>query len=217
MTNENTAQRIPRAAIIDAMGELLARGLNHGTTGNVSVRTDTGLLITPSGVPVDQLRAEQIVSLFADGSYPDDGWRPSSEWRLHTAIYQARADVHAVVHTHSPHATALACLRRDIPALHYIVALAGGPSIRCASYATFGSEELGDRVVSALEQRRACLLANHGMVAVGENLEAAIELAGEVEQLAHLYGLALSMGKPVILDDTEMTRVLGLFSTYGQH
>ena len=197
------------------MRELDARGLNQGTAGNISLRANGGVLITPSGVAPSNLSADKIVWLAMDGKHEQGEWKPSSEWPFHAAIYAARPDANAVVHTHSPHATALACLRHDIPAFHYTVAMAGGSSIRCAEYATFGSEELGARVVTALEDRRACLLANHGLVTLGEDLDQALGLAGEVEYLARLYGLSLRIGEPAILDDAEMARIVERFAEYG--
>jgi len=143
-------------------------------------------------------------------------YTPSSEWRLHRDIYEKRAEVGAVVHTHAPHATSLACLRRSIPAFHYEVAVAGGADIRCADYATFGTQELSDHAISALDGRRACLLANHGVVAIGTDLDDAFAMAEKVEALARLYWQALQVGEPVLLDEVEMSRVLEKFKTYGR-
>lgn len=189
-------------------------GLNVGTSGNLSARCADGLLITPSGMTYETLQADDIVQLDSGGA-PTGRRRPSSEWRFHLAIYQQRSDVQAVVHAHAPHATSLACLGRDIPAFHYEVALAGGDSIRCAGYATFGTQALSDQVLAALQGRRACLMANHGMLAVGASLPAALLLAQQVEQLARIYLHCLQAGEPTLLDAQEMAVVLEKFSRYG--
>ncbi len=189
-----------------AMGE---RGINHGRSGNVSVRRGTGLLITPSAVDYDELAADDIVEVAPDGTWrAEHGRRPSSEWRFHVDVLAARPDAEAVVHAHPVNATALACHRRGIGSFHYMVAVAGGPDIRCADYATFGTAELSANVVAALEGRRACLLANHGVVAIGANLGAALDLAVEVEVLASQYLAALAIGEPTTLSATEMDEVL---------
>lgn len=208
-----------RRQVIDAARAMNALGINQGTSGNVSLRHDEngtdGLLITPSGVPYDTLSPGDIVWLRMDGSY-DGPLKPSSEWRFHRDILAARPDLSAIVHTHAVHATALACLGRGIPAFHYMVAVAGGRDIRCAPYATFGTETLSAHAVAAMEGRRACLLANHGMIAAGGTLDKALALAVEVETLARQYLAALSVGDPALLDDAEMDRVLEKFSTYGK-
>jgi len=175
------------------------------------------LLVTPSGVPTESLKPEDIVRMSFDGEWKAaSGLKPSSEWRIHRDLLRARGDVGAVVHAHSLSATALATLRRDIPAFHYMVAVAGGDSIRCASYATFGSEELSQNALAALEGRKACLLANHGMVACGADLGDAFHLAVEVERLAETYRRALQVGEPVLLPREEMERVLRKFAAgYG--
>jgi L-fuculose-phosphate aldolase len=198
-----------------AMGRLEALGLNRGSSGNLSLRTDDGLLITPSGVPPAALTAEAMVAMTIEGTWRE-GQQPSSEWRFHRDIYLARGVVGAVVHVHSPFATALACLRRDIPAFHYMVAVAGGDSIRCAPYATFGTQELSDHALAALDGRRACLLSNHGLIAVGADLDGAIRMTVEVESLAEQYWRALQVGEPVLLDAAEMAEVLEKFASYGQ-
>jgi L-fuculose-phosphate aldolase len=196
-----------------------AAGINRGKSGNVSARLRygdfDGYLITPSGVPYGQVSTEDVVAMTLDGGCRGT-MLPSSEWRFHRDIYAARADAHAIVHAHSAFATSLACLRRDIPSFHYMVAVAGGKNIRCAPYATFGTQELSNHVVAALEDRRACLLANHGMVAVGATLELALALAVEVETLAEMYWRALQIREPIILTDAEMDVVLEKFLTYGQ-
>ena len=202
-----------RTELVATALRLNALGINQGKSGNVSARTEGGFLVTPSGVPYDELRPGTLAFVRDDGSH--EGPEPSSEWRIHRDIYRHRADAGAVVHTHSPAATALACLRRGIPAFHYEVAFAGGNDIRCADYATFGTQELSDLTLKALEGRRACLLANHGVVAIGPSLTPALSLAEKVEYLARLYAQALQLGEPVLLDDAEMERILAKFATYG--
>jgi len=191
--------------------------LNRGTSGNCSVRRaeqGESFLITPSAVPVGELSAEGMVEMGLNGEIVGLSGIPSSEWRIHRDIYVARSEVHAVVHTHSPFATALSCLRKDLPAFHYMIAVAGGDTIRCAPYSLFGTEDLSRGVLIALDGRRACLLANHGMVAVGASLASAISLAVEVEALCEQYILALSAGSPVLLDKHDMSEVLEQFVGY---
>lgn len=201
--------------VIDTALRMNALGINQGRSGNVSVRTGKGLLITPSGVAYDALKRDDIVWMDYNGGWAGP-FKPSSEWHFHLGILKARPDVNAVIHTHSAFATSLACLHRDIPAFHYMVAVAGGNTIRCAPYATFGTEELSRHAIAALEDRRACLLANHGMIALGDDLDRALDLAVEVETLAEQYWRALQIGEPVLLDDDEMARVLEKFRTYGK-
>jgi L-fuculose-phosphate aldolase len=204
-----------RKQLLETAQRMAARGLAPGTSGNVSLRLDDGgMLITPSGVPYDTLRGEDLVEVDARGECRANR-RPSSEWRLHRELYLARSDAGAIVHTHSTNATALACLRREIPAFHYMVAIAGGNDVRCARYATFGTAELAACAVDALRGRRACLLANHGAVALGSNLPAALRIAEEIEVLATQYLAALAVGAPVILDDAEMAAVHERFAGYG--
>ena len=205
-----------RREIIDTARRMNALGLNRGTSGNVSARVDGGLLITPSGIPCAECRPGDIVEMGMDGT-SDDRRRPSSEWRFHRDILAARPEVGAVVHAHSPFATTLACLGRGIPAFHYMVAVAGGRDIRCAPYATFGTQALSDAAVKALEGRRACLLANHGMIVVGPALKAALAVAVEVEALAEQYWRVLQVGGPTLLDDAEMDAVVEKFKAYGQN
>src|SRR5690606_32243081 len=187
---------------------------NQGTSGNASARWQDGLLITPSGVDYEAMRPGDVVFLRADGSW-DGPLRPSSEWCFHRDIMAARPEVGAILHAHSPYATTLACLGRAIPAFHYMVAVAGGDSIRCAPYATFGSQALSDHALAALEGRKACLLANHGMVALGEDVAAALRLAVEGETLAAQYWRCLQVGEPNLLPAAEMERVLQKFRSYG--
>ena len=204
-----------RQQVIDTALKMNALGINQGKSGNVSARSNEGFLITPTGLPYEHTTPEDIVFMRLDGSC--DGARlPSSEWRFHRDIYAHRPEASAIVHTHSLHATTLACLGRGIPAFHYMVALAGGRDIRCAPYATFGTQQLSDHALLALQDRKACLLAQHGMIAIGAALEKALALAVEVETLAHIYVQALQIGEPAILPDDEMDRVLEKFKTYGQ-
>jgi L-fuculose-phosphate aldolase len=205
-----------RRALIDTARKMQAVGLNQGTSGNLCVRISSGLLITPSGIPYDALAPEDIVAMRLDGTVEPGQRKPSSEWRFHAAILATRPEAKAVVHCHSMFATTLGCLRRDIPAFHYMIATAGGDSIRCAEYATFGTKELSDNALKALDGRRACLLANHGMIAFGADLEGALALAIEVETLAAQYWRALQIGDPVLLPPEEMAVVLDKFRDYGR-
>ena len=211
-----------RAAVIATAREMNALGINRGKSGNVSARWRKGkfdgYLITPSGMPYASITPADIVAMPIDGQgdAARGRRRPSSEWRFHRDIYRARTDAAAIVHTHSPFATSLACLRRGIPAFHYMIAVAGGNDIRCAPYATFGTQALADHAVAALQGRRACLLANHGMLAIGSSLAAALALAIEVETLAEMYWRARQIGEPVLLPASEMKIVVAKFRTYGQ-
>jgi L-fuculose-phosphate aldolase len=205
-----------RTMVIVACRELTRRGLTHGTSGNVSVRYDERrFFVSPSGMDYDVLQADDVPLMDLDGRW-FGRCRPSSEWRFHRDIFSSRHDVDAIVHTHSPLATALACTGRGIPAFHYMVAVAGGHDIRCAPYYAFGTQELSDAALAALKDRKACLLANHGVIATGADLPSAISLAGEVENLALQYCAALALGEVRILDDSEMCRVVEKFCTYGQ-
>ena len=204
-----------RERIVAACRAIAASGLTHGTSGNVSARHGDGFLITPSGVPYDEMTPAGIVAMDLGGGYRGP-LLPSSEWRLHLDIYRTRAEARAVVHVHSPHASALSCLRRDIPAFHYMIAVAGGSSIRCADYATFGTAELSAAMGRALAGRSACLLANHGQICFGPSLDRALSLAGEVESLCRQYWIARLGGDPVLLGEAEMTAVLARFRTYGR-
>ncbi|HEY7928437.1 MAG TPA: S-methyl-5-thioribose-1-phosphate isomerase [Steroidobacteraceae bacterium] len=205
-----------REAVISALRELTRRGLSHGTSGNVSVRRDAHtFFISPTGMAYDALRATDIPLMDTEGHWFGCR-RPSSEWRFHRDILRARPEAGAILHCHAPAATALACTGRGIPAFHYMVAVAGGADIRCAPYFTFGTQELSDAAVAALTGRRACLLANHGLIALGADLPAALALAGEVENLAAQYRAALALGAVHLLDDAQMREVLVKFSSYGQ-
>lgn len=186
-------------------------------SGNVSARLGDGLLITPSGLPYAQTTPEDLIHLSLDGSVLSGARKPSSEWPFHTAIYKARPDAQAIVHTHSPRATALSCARRGIPAFHYMIALCGGPDVRCVDYATFGTPELAENAVRGLEGRKAVLLANHGVIALGASLAGAHQIVAEVENLAGQYLDLLAAGlDPVILDEEEMRRVAARFAGYGK-
>lgn len=190
-------------------------GLSPGRSGNVSARAEGGLLITPSGMAYDRLAPEDLVLLDGDGKAMPGQRLPSTEWHFHLAIYRARPEAGGIVHAHSLYATALACARLDIPAFHYMIAVAGGADIRCGAYATFGTEELAQSALEALDGRRACLLANHGQIALGETVEKALDLAEEVETLAAQYWHVLQIGGPRLLDAAEMARVGEKFKTYG--
>jgi L-fuculose-phosphate aldolase len=204
-----------RTAIIATALEMNAAGINRGKSGNVSARIDGGFLITPSGLPYADTTPDDIVAMDETGTASGTR-KPSSEWRFHRDIYRTRAEAAAIVHTHSPFATSLACLGRGIPAFHYMIAMAGGNDIRCSPYATFGTQELSDAALSALDGRKACLLAHHGMIAIGESLDKALALAVEVETLAEMYWRALQIREPELLSDAEMQTVLAKFAHYGR-
>jgi L-fuculose-phosphate aldolase len=205
-----------REAIVATARAMNASGINRGTAGNVSARIHDGFLITPSGVPYDITSPDDIVTVGDDGK-ARGRLAPSSEWRFHREIYRDRPELHAIVHTHSPFATTLACLDRGIPAFHYMVAVAGGNDIRCAPYATFGTQELADHVVAALAGRKACLLSHHGMIAADATLAAALALAIEVETLAEMYWRALQIGEPSFLSDAEMDSVAAKLQGHRRH
>ena len=211
----NAAERGARERLVAAARRLSDAGLNPGRSGNVSERLGAGFLVTPSALPYDRMQPDDMVLVDGDGGAQGPR-KPSTEWPLHRGIYAARPEARGIAHTHSPFATTLSCLRRPIPPFHYEVAFAGGRDIRCADYATFGTAELSEEALAALEDRRACLLANHGVVAMGASVEAAVELAEKVEALARIYWQALQVGEPVLLDEVEMERVVGKFTTYGK-
>ncbi|MDH3691518.1 MAG: class II aldolase/adducin family protein [Gammaproteobacteria bacterium] len=204
-----------REGVISTCVEMNNLGINQGTSGNVSARLEDCFLITPSGIPYEDLETDHIVEMDMDGRY-DDAVKPSSEWKMHLAIYHRFAQAQAIIHTHGVFCTALACQRTNIPAFHYMVAVAGGNDIPCADYATFGTQMLADNMLAALVGRRACLLANHGMICYGENLPNTLRLAVEVETLAKQYWHTRQLGEPVLLSDKELDRVRGLFAGYGQ-
>jgi len=202
-----TDDRSLREEMVVTCRRMNASGINQGTSGNLSVRCDDGILITPSSLPYDRMEADDLSILRPDGS-AEGKHRPSSEWRFHRDILDKRKDMSVVLHCHSLHATALAVHHKPIPAFHYMVAVAGGPSIRCSRYETFGTQELSDAAIEALEGRKACLLGQHGQISLGSSFESALWLAIEVETLAHMYLSALSIGEPPILPDEEIGRVL---------
>lgn len=212
-----------RRKLIDTARRMAASGLNRGTAGNLSVRADAtgevgaehGFLITPSGMDYELLQPDDIVFMRLDGTYTGQR-KPSSEWRFHRDLYSARPEAGAVLHAHSPFATSLACLRRDIPPFHYMIARFGGDSLRCAGYATFGTQALSDAALLAMAGRRACLLANHGMLVFGHDLDQALALGNELETLCEQYWRACQLGPPVLLDAAEMATVLEKFGSYGQ-
>jgi L-fuculose-phosphate aldolase len=199
--------------IVATARKMNALGINRGKSGNVSARIATGFLITPSALPYDETSPADVVAVDFDGNATGRR-RPSSEWRFHRDIYATRPEVRAIVHTHSPFATTLACLNRAIPPFHYMIAVAGGHDIRCAPYATFGTQALSDHSVRALEGRKACLLAQHGMIAIGESLKEALAVAVEVEALAEMYWRVLQIGEPALLSLQETEIVLEKFTDY---
>ena len=216
-TDSSPADRVQdlRRAMAAGACSLSAQGLNRGSSGNIGVRLASSFLVTPSGVPAEELSADAMVEMDFSGAVIGAG-RPSSEWRFHRDILLARPEISAVVHTHSRYATTLACLQRDIPAFHYMIAVAGGDTIRCAPYALFGTQELSDLALLALQERKACLLGNHGMIALGADLPAALVLAVEVEALCAQYWSALQIGEPHLLSSSQMRDVLEKFKGYGR-
>jgi L-fuculose-phosphate aldolase len=216
MTSQNDrASADALGAATTALRRLDALGLNRGSTGNLSLRAGPGMWITPTGMSADEIGPDDFVWLGWDGARRGR-WKPSSEWHFHRAIYTARADLGAIVHTHSVHATALACLGRALPAFHYMVAVAGGSSVPCVPYELFGTEALSRAVAAALVDRNACLLAQHGMAAAGATLAQAMKVAIEVESLCETYLKALAVGPPAILDEAQMAAVIEKFRHYGQ-
>jgi L-fuculose-phosphate aldolase len=205
-----------RHKIVEVSQAMAARGLNRGTSGNVSARLPDGLLVTPSGVTPDQLTADAIVRLDAQGRAPQGALKPSSEWRMHAGLYAGRPDMNAVVHCHSRHATILACAGRPIPAFHYMVAVGGRSLIPLAPYRTFGTVELAEAVAEALDGGLACLMANHGQIVGAATLAKALAIAEEVEEQAAVYWGTLAIGGPNILGDAQMAAVFAQFKGYGQ-
>lgn len=203
-----------KTSVVEAARALDAQGLNRGASGNVSLRWRDGLLITPSGIPSAQMAPEDIVLMNIDGGF-DHPLAPSSEWRFHRDILHARPEVKAVVHAHPVYCTGFAMCRQEIPAVHYMIAAVGGPTIRCAGYATFGTEALSRLALEALEDRNGCLLANHGMIATGPSLAKALWLAVEMETLCRQYAVARQVGTPVVLPDDEIARNIEKFKGYG--
>ena len=207
-----------REEIINFAQKLNSTNLSPLRSGNISLKAqnnnEEGFLITPSGKKYDSLKADDIVFVSLEGRYDEKGLQPSSEWRFHKDIYLKKTDAKAVVHAHSPHATAVSAHGKDIPAFHYMIALAGGDNIKCAKYATFGTQELSDNIIEALKNRKACLMSNHGQVAYGDNLNSAFELAEEVENICHQYINAIKLGEPKILSSSEMDVILEKVKNY---
>jgi L-fuculose-phosphate aldolase len=204
-----------REHLLNVTRRLSASGLNRGTSGNASVRVAEGFLVTPSGMEVDAMTPHDMVLMDKHGDFHGER-QPSSEWRFHHDILRARPEIGAVIHTHSMFATTMACLQRDIPPFHYMIALTGADTIRCAPYALFGSQALSDGAVAALQGSKACLLANHGMIVLGEDLERAYAVAVEVETLCEQYWRALQIGEPHLLSAQEMQEVFQQFKGYGK-
>ena len=206
------------------MRRLDSIGMNRASSGNCSIRVENGFLVTPSGMPVEDLTDDLLVRMNLEGDVlsesgqlqNENSVKPSSEWRFHRDIYCMRPEVNAVVHSHSTFATTLACLNLDVPPFHYMVAIAGGDSIRCAPYALFGTQELSDSALIALAGRKACLLQNHGMIAIGASLQDALRVAIETESLCEQYWRVIQVGKPNLLSGAEMDLVLEKFKTYGK-
>ena len=205
-----------RARMVEVMQAMEARGLNRGTSGNVSARLGDGMLVTPSGVPPERLSAESMVFVGADDSVAAGQLKPSSEWRMHMQILRRRPDVGGVVHCHSRHATILACAGKPIPAMHYMVGVSGGATVPVAPYATFGSEALADAVIAALDGRYATLMANHGQIAVAPSLSRALMIAEEIEEQAAVYWGCLAIGGANLLSDDQMAEIMTQFRSYGQ-
>ncbi len=207
-----------RRAVIDACLEINANGLNQGTSGNVSIRHQDRMLISPSAMPYDKMTPDMIASIDLSGSMTGE-WegplKPSTEWRIHWLLMKQRQDVTAVIHAHPPYSTSLAILRKSIPACHYMIAAFGGMDVRCAGYATFGSRELADHAIEALRDRTACLLANHGMVAVGSGIEQAMWRAVELEAIARQYSLAIQVGAPELLSEQQIDETIVKLADYG--
>lgn len=204
-----------RRQMVKASLELIELGLNRGASGNLSVRSGEGFLITPTGLSPEEISAADIAFMDFSGNW-QGRCKPSSEWRFHRDILAARPEVNAIVHTHSMFATTLACLGQDVPAFHYMLAITGGKNIRCTPYATFGEQALSDHAVKALQDRKACLLGNHGMIVLGDSLANTIALAVEVEALCEQYWRTLQIGQPNLLSDAEMDIVLEKFKHYGK-
>lgn len=203
-----------RQSLVDGSLSAEELRLNAGTSGNISVRCEGGMLITPTGIAPKLLRTSSIVMMDLDGNWSGD-IVPSTEWALHAAIYKARPEVEAIVHAHPDYCVALSCMRQSLPPFHYMIASFGGDDVRCSRHETFGSMELADATVEALEGRNVCLLANHGMVAVGKSVTEALSRTQKLENLARQYTLCRSVGEPVLLTDEELVSVKARYKTYG--
>ncbi|AUG55626.1 class II aldolase/adducin family protein [Thalassospira marina] len=206
MTSSSPDMSLLRTEMLDICRRMNSTGINQGTAGNISVRTDQGFLITPSSLPYDTMTPDDLVEMDFNGTYI--GRRPSSEWRFHRDILKERTDINVVLHCHSIYATTLACHHKTIPSFHYMTGVAGGTDIKCAGYATFGTQALSDNALIALKDRKACLLGQHGQISLGKSLESALWLAIEVETLSRIYVQALTLGEPPVLPDDEMERVI---------
>lgn len=211
---DDNALRTEMVATCRRMNET---GINQGTAGNLSVRNSRGFLVTPTSLPYDRMQPGDLVQMYFDGSF-EGARRPSSEWRFHRDILNSRQDIDCVLHCHSVYATTLAVHHKTIPSFHYMTGVAGGTTIRCARYATFGTQALSDAAIEALDGRLACLLGQHGQISLGKTLGAALALAIEVETLSRLYVQALTLGEPPVLSDEEMARVIQQMKnmSYGQ-
>jgi L-fuculose-phosphate aldolase len=209
----NTQDADLRQSMVETCRKMNATGINQGTAGNLSVRSGDGFLITPSSLPYDTMQPADIVEMGWDGTYV--GRRPSSEWRFHRDILRARPDIDVVLHCHSSYATSVACHHRTIPAFHYMVGVMGGTTLRCARYATYGTQALSDAAIEALADRKACLLGQHGQISLGKDLDAALWMAVEVETLARMYVQACALGEPPVLPDDEMERVIAQMTRMG--
>ncbi len=214
LSNGDARELAVREEIVRVCLRMLELGINQGTSGNISVRHGKRFLITPSGIPYDEMTPDQIAVMADDGTYYGP-CKPTTEWRIHGSIMRARPEIDVVIHTHSVFSTTVACLRREIPALHYYVAVGGGPTIRCAQYATYGTQELADHALRALVERDACLLANHGLIVLGSTLEQTLRRTFDIETLARQYVFALHAGEPQILPDDEIELVRRKMRTYG--
>ena len=206
------------ATLIETALHLEQIGLNHGATGNCSCRDGNTYLITPSGIDTQSLSEDKVVRMDFTGNIIDSipNLKPSSEWRFHKDIMLQRKEVGAVVHTHSIYASTVSLFGDTLPPFHYMIAVAGGDSVRCAPYAMFGTQELSDNIISALIDRKACLIANHGLVAIGDNLKEALQIAEEIEHLCQLYIEARKLGEPNLLSKKQMSEVIDRFQTYSR-
>ena len=207
-----------RENLLNTSNKLLTTGLNHGASGNCSCRDRGGFLITPTGVDSAKLTTDMMVRMNLSDDFPQPGskYQPSSEWQFHQAILEKYPEINAVVHTHSVFASSLSVLGQEIPAFHYMIAVAGGNSVRCAPYAMFGTKELSDNILEAIQDRKACLLSNHGLVALGKDLNEAFNIAEEVEHLSRLFVEAKKIGEPLLLSDRQMAEVLDRFNSYSR-
>ena len=207
-------EQVLRVKLVSAMKQMSDRGMNRGTSGNASARCGNGMLITPSGVPSEELTPDSIVLIGASGEVAPGALKPSSEWRMHLGIYHDRPDAMAIVHCHSRYATTLACAGRTIPPLHYMVGVSGKSTIPLAAYALFGSPEIAQAVIHALDGGFACLMANHGLITLGRNLDRALVIAEQVEEQAAVYWGTLQIGGPMLLTAGQMDEVFEQFQNY---